>query len=126
VNVIGRESPLTVRNSRLGPYVLLTLDGEIDLTSAARLGSELSAAISAATEAVVVDLTGVGFCDSAGLNTLARAAREARTGQIRLVLVGLRGRVATVFRITRLDQFIPVHDDLAAAMRALDQDDPVG
>ena len=60
----------------------MSVAGEIDLYTAPRLHSELMTALSAATPGaplhLVVDMTGVEFCDSTGMNVLLAAHRRAR------------------------------------------------
>ena len=62
-----------------GDHTIVTLAGEIDLYTAPRLQSELGAALRSADPAlVVVDMSGVEFCDSTGMNVLLAAHRQAR------------------------------------------------
>jgi anti-sigma B factor antagonist len=110
---------LSVQTSGLGAYTVVTLAGEIDVTNSPRLLTDLTTAISAAADTVIIDLSQVRFCDSSGLNGFVIAARVARDRQLGLCLVGLRDRVANVFRITRLDELLPIHKDLYSALNAL-------
>ena len=69
-----------------GDHTIVTLAGEIDLYTAPRLQTELVAAMrSADTALVVVDMSGVEFCDSTGMNVLLAAHRRAceRGGDLR-------------------------------------------
>jgi anti-sigma B factor antagonist len=52
---------------------VLQLDGEIDMSTAEELRTALEKALSA-DPTVVVDMTGVTFCDAAGLRVLLQAA----------------------------------------------------
>jgi anti-sigma B factor antagonist len=54
----------------------LTVSGDIDLASIAVLRDVLYAAIQTYTNDVVVDLSGVTFCDSVGLCELLAARRQ--------------------------------------------------
>ncbi|WP_344835819.1 STAS domain-containing protein [Actinocorallia longicatena] len=110
---------LSIRDRRLGGCHLVVLDGEIDLGSAPVLRSRLSATIALAEEPVLLDVSGVGFCDAAGLNVFAVAIKDAAARPVPLHLVGLRGRLANVFTLTGLDQALPAHPDLRRALRAL-------
>ena len=56
---------------------LVTVVGEVDLASAERLRDELETALHDA-RTVVVDVGGMSFIDSSGLNALVHAYRTAR------------------------------------------------
>jgi anti-sigma B factor antagonist len=73
--------------SRLGGADLVRLAGEIDMANAPAIGQEI-AARTAASSAVLIDLTAVSFLDSAGvrlLDTVVGALGERRT-PVRLVV----------------------------------------
>jgi anti-sigma B factor antagonist len=73
--------------SRLGGADLVRLAGEIDMSNAPAIGVQV-ARQTAASSAVLIDLTAVSFLDSAGvrlLDTLVGALGERRT-PVRLVV----------------------------------------
>jgi anti-anti-sigma factor len=76
--------------------------GEIDLTSAGDFGQALSAALDHGSSELVIDLSGVTFIDSSGLNELVRANRP----EVRMVVVGAPEAVARVIRLVGLDTII--------------------
>ncbi|MGW6864814.1 STAS domain-containing protein [Streptomyces sp. NPDC054901] len=57
--------------------VVVQVAGEMDLDHARHLRAELEAALGRAREEVVVDLSGLAFCDSSGLNALLAARLQA-------------------------------------------------
>jgi anti-anti-sigma factor len=65
---------------------------------------------------IVVDMSRTRFCDSAGLNALVGAARQARAdgGEVRLVVVG--EAVARIVALTGVDRVIPVYASLEDAL----------
>ncbi|MFF9640924.1 STAS domain-containing protein [Kitasatospora aureofaciens] len=71
------SSPLSLTEERRADgRSTLVAEGEIDMTNAADLAAALDAALGAITTPVLVDLTRVGYLDSAGLSVLlARAER---------------------------------------------------
>ncbi len=101
-------------------HMLAVLSGEIDFSTHARLEDELGTALSTTTSALIIDLSEVAFCDSSGLNTLARLQREARARGVSIILVGLQGRVAHVLAMTRLDSVFYRQPDLQTAIRWLE------
>ena len=73
---VGRGSPLEVTISGDLTGVTLHVHGEIDLSSIPVLERCLEAAIEEHTGVVVVDLAGVTFLDSSGLQALVNAYRQ--------------------------------------------------
>lgn len=95
---------------------VLTVSGEIDLATAPRLREHLVRLVTEhAGRPVVVDLSGVTFCDSLGVGVLVGAQRRARAlqGEVRLVVPG--GRVADGFALVGLDAVLPQFADVDAA-----------
>ncbi len=95
---------------------VLAVGGEIDLATAPRLREHVVRLVTEhAGRPVVVDLTGVTFCDSLGLGVLVGAQRRARSlgGELRLVVPG--GRLADGFALAGLDAVLPTFADVDAA-----------
>lgn len=92
--------------------------GEIDAATAPALREALIVAAELCGK-VVVDLSGVTFLDSTGLGVLVGAVKT-RSGHGSMCLAGPTGLVAKVLSVTRLDQVIPIHADVAAAVSASD------
>jgi anti-sigma B factor antagonist len=94
---------------------VLALSGEIDLYTAPRLQAELAAALAEHNPArIVVDMSGVEFCDSTGMNVLLAALRHASERGGELSLAAPRAAVRKVLQVTGLEGVFTVHDDLAA------------
>jgi anti-anti-sigma factor len=93
--------------------------GELDHHSAPTLSDTLHACVDEGRARIVVDCTGLEFCDSTGLNVLlaARLAAEAAGGRVHLA--GMRPIVARVLEITGADAVFPVHDTVDDALAAL-------
>lgn len=100
---------------------VVTAPEEIDLANAAGLKAALfEAALLETAEPgramVVVDMSRTRFCDSAGLNALVGAARQARAdgGEVRLVVVG--EAVARIVALTGVDRVMPIYASLEDAL----------
>lgn len=99
-----------------GDHTVLALAGEIDLYTAPRLQSELAAALSGSGPArLVVDMSGVEFCDSTGMNVLLAAHRHARERGGDLELAAPRAAVRKILQVTGLESVFTVHDEPAVA-----------
>jgi anti-sigma B factor antagonist len=66
-----------------GAYVI-TVTGEVDLSTADNLETELTRANASDAAKVIVDLSGVSFIDSRGLRVLLMAEMASRTDSRRL------------------------------------------
>lgn len=95
---------------------VVSATGEVDVFTAPVLDDALSGAVAGGATSIVVDLSGVDFLDSTGLSVLVKALKRVRDADGSLDVVVTAERVAKVFRITGLDQVIPVHASLADAL----------
>ena len=106
---------LKVSSRSQGDHTVVAVSGEIDLYTAPRLQGELATAVTGAGPArVVVDMAGVDFCDSTGMNVLLAALRRARERGGDLVLAGPRPAVRKILQVTGLESVFTVLDDPAA------------
>lgn len=96
-------------------YRVLALAGEIDMHTAPALRDQIFALIEEDRLPLVVDLTGISFCDSAGVNIAAAATKHAACHGVVLAVVGLRPRVDKIFRMTGMDRLIPTYATLPEA-----------
>lgn len=114
--VPGADSErFTVAVQTVDGAVVLELAGELDHDTAQPLREALDAAVVRGGR-LLVDLTGLGFCDSTGLNVLLQSRLTAVEAGGSVELAGLRGSVARMFRITGADGVFPVYADVAEAL----------
>ncbi|WAX79675.1 STAS domain-containing protein [Streptomyces sp. KMM 9044] len=99
-----------------GPSVVVAPAGELDHHTADLLREPLEKCLAKGFKRLVIDCSGLGFCDSTGLNVLlgARLKAEAAGGGVHLA--GMQSVVARVFEITGADAVFTVHDSLEAAL----------
>jgi anti-sigma B factor antagonist len=83
---------------------VLTVRGELDISTAARLQQELGGLLDAGTERVAVDLSGVVFMDSSALSALVAARERAVLHSQQLTLSNPSPACAKVLGITGLDR----------------------
>jgi anti-sigma B factor antagonist len=107
---------LKVSSRNEGDHVIVALSGEIDLYTAPRLQSQLAAALKADHPVrLVVDMSGVDFCDSTGMNVLLAAQRTAREQGGNVELSGPRPAVRKILQVTGLESVFTVVEDQATA-----------
>ncbi|KOU39235.1 STAS domain-containing protein [Streptomyces sp. WM6378] len=79
---------LRVDEAEQGTWTVLRVSGELDLVTAPRLRRQVHEAVAEGRRDVVLDLSGVQFCDSSGVGVLIAARRLLRScqGRLRLIL----------------------------------------
>jgi anti-anti-sigma factor len=95
------------------------LAGEVDAANARPLGVELRAPLTNRSAGLIVDLTGLRYLDSAGINLLFALGDELRARQQTLrVVVSETTPVARMLAITGFDRTHPTHDTVGDALVA--------
>ena len=108
--------PFEIGSSQTGDTVIVSVGGEIDMTT----GPELVGAVELVPDAakqVVLDLGEVTFLDSSALNALIQCQRALLERKIEFRIAGPKDRaVRRVFEITRLTEPLNVVDSLEDAL----------
>ncbi|WP_165978210.1 STAS domain-containing protein [Actinomadura darangshiensis] len=112
--------------------MLIALAGEIDASNSGWLTAQLTTTITGVSagnaaagydrgelSGVILDLTGIRFCDASGIAALVKAFRHAQDRRLGLELTGAHGRVARVLQITKVDEALTLHPRLEGALAAL-------
>jgi anti-sigma B factor antagonist len=89
---------------------VVSVTGELDIATAEQAYTFISDVIDAwepGPAPVSIDLSGLTFCDAAGLGVLARIARHARQAGRQLRLTAARPSLLKIMRITGLDRAFP-------------------
>jgi anti-sigma B factor antagonist len=114
---------MTIRARREPGYVVVTVVGEVDIATVARLRERLSA-LTVSGVPLVADLDQVSFIDATGLGALAGAARDAAAQGASMYVVCSRAQTRRLFRVTGLDRQIPLARDLAEVLDTLKTEEP--
>jgi anti-anti-sigma factor len=88
----------------------VTLAGELDLDTASYVHEAVTACLREQPTSLCLDLTGVSFCDCAGLSTLLRARTSALRAGVDLVLEGVGSQLARLLSLTGSDDLFAVSD----------------
>lgn len=104
-----------------GVVTVVTVAGDVDLTSAGALHDGLDTQFQLGSRHVVVDLDGVTFLDSTGLGVLVALLRAVRADSGDARFVCSSPRILRLFAITSLDAVFEVRDTVAAAVEELSQ-----
>ncbi|MFJ9040771.1 STAS domain-containing protein [Streptomyces sp. NPDC102406] len=100
---------------------LITLTGDLDYATAPELLATVTGLATAPGTTVTLDLSGVRFFDSGGINVLLRARTALQERGAELAVRRLSPVVERIFRITGLDTVLP-----GVPAAAGDHEDPVG
>jgi anti-anti-sigma factor len=92
-----------------GRHVVVTLPTEIDTVNSADVLALLSEAAGQGAEVITGDLSGTAFCDSAGVQAIARGYEQAAANGTELRLAVGDSPVARILQLAGLDQVIPVY-----------------
>jgi anti-sigma B factor antagonist len=106
-----RHVELKVTSRSQGDHTVISVTGEIDLYTAPKLQAELVAVLSGSPARLIVDMSGVEFCDSTGINVLLAAHRQARERGGELQLAGPGSATRKVLQVTGLESVFTVLDD---------------
>jgi anti-sigma B factor antagonist len=115
VSVLAR-----ITDEHHGDVPVVAIAGEIDASNSGEIADRLRSALSNRSEALVVDLGGTTYIDSAGLNILFELAVALRERQQQLhLIVGPSSPIARMVAIVGLDATVPTHPTRAAALDAV-------
>lgn len=117
-------TPLEVERSRSDGYVLLTVEGELDIATAPRMIAALNEVLADMDVPLVVDLSDVVFMDSTGLALLMNARRRAMRNGQGFAIVCPDGPISRLFEIADMVESLRVRPDKDSARLAASR--PVG
>ena len=113
--------PLSVRIDRDASHPVVSLAGELDLSTIPQLERQLIQQARSRPR-MVVDMKALTFIDSSGIALLLRAHRATEDGIQTVVAEG--SQVERVLRLAGIDQVLPMFGDREPAIAAVDRTGP--
>jgi len=101
-----------------GLLIITPTGPRLDANYASTCKGRMVDRINAGHRSIIIDLSRVEFMDSSGLNAIV-SSRSALGGEGEMALCGLQKPVASIFRLTKLDQVFSIYDDQKEAIGAL-------
>jgi anti-sigma B factor antagonist len=98
----------------VGPHAVVATPAEIDAVNADKTRQGLLSAVSLGAAVVVVDMSGTTFCDSAGVQAIIAASRQAAADGTELRLVATT--VLRILTIVGVGQLVPIYPTLETAL----------
>jgi anti-sigma B factor antagonist len=102
------ENEFRVEVRRTDRETVVTVSGELDLTSSAALEEALEQLGGSEPPSVILDLTDVDFMDSAGLAVVVRAHQRAESAGTPFALVSASAQVRRLLSVTGMDERMTV------------------
>jgi anti-sigma B factor antagonist len=110
---------IELRTAALAGTTGIAVRGEIDLSTAPLVEERLDAAIRDSAGPFVLDLSGVAFLDSSGVNVLLRARALLGRAERALLVVCPAGQVRRVLELAGIDDLFLLYASREEAARAL-------
>jgi anti-anti-sigma factor len=98
---------------------IVSMPAELDLTTSDGVAALGCAAVARLARLVLLDLTGVSFCDARGLSAFVKIANQADAAGCGFGLLAPRPQVAKILRISGLDSRMPVFATTGDALALL-------
>ncbi len=99
--------------------VVLAVSGELDVATAPMLRVHIRFALGGRPASLVLDLSGLRFCDAAGLSALAMARNASMRDGVSLALAAVPRPVTRLLKVTGMDRILDVYPSVAAATTQL-------
>jgi len=99
---------IDVRHTDAG-HAVIAISGELDPANAPRLRDQGLSLLTGSPLHLLLDMSGVEFCDSSGLSVVIVLWKQAHAGGGSLTLAAVPDRLTRLLRMTATDTLIPVH-----------------
>ena len=107
---------MNLRSENRGSCLVISVDADrIDAATAVQFKDDMRRVITDAAERVLLDMSPVDSIDSSGLGAIVSVMKYLGADR-RLELASLSPKVQTVFRLTRMDAVITIHESLDGAL----------
>ncbi len=111
-------APFKVHSEQEDGVFVVTVEGELDMNTAADLERELEGPAKTAKAPLLIDLSRCEFIDSTGIALIVRSWQELGSNG-RFAICGLSAQVKRVLDITGLEETIPTHPSRGEALARL-------
>ncbi|MGY8753840.1 MAG: STAS domain-containing protein [Phycisphaerales bacterium] len=102
------DTSLQINIETIGETIVVTPNGDIDLSKSTELRAKLQPLLSQQPEKLIVDLNAVPYMDSSGLATLIEALQITRQQGKTFVLCDLSEGVQSIIALSRLDAIFDI------------------
>jgi len=110
---------MNIEEQHVGKAVVLSINGRLDHEGCQIFDRKVSALVAAGEKFLVVDFQNVDFLASMGIRALIKPYQALAPQGGKVVVVNVCDSVRTVFGIAGIEQAIPIHDSVDAAVASL-------
>ncbi|GAA1759196.1 STAS domain-containing protein [Luedemannella helvata] len=110
---------LTIGVDERDNVAVVSVDGELDLATAPELAAAIDGQVAEGRVYVVLDLTALSFCDSAGLRVFVRYRRQLEEAGGRFVVAAPSPMVRRVLEISGLAEMFGSYATVDEAVEAV-------
>jgi anti-sigma B factor antagonist len=108
---------MNITTSHIGPVAVLRVnEPRLTYPILSDFATSATNLIGGGEKRIVIDITGVGYVDSAAIGCLMDLYRQATAAGGALKLAGVQKRVETMLTMTGAHNFLEVHADQASAL----------
>ncbi|KJK40666.1 anti-anti-sigma factor [Streptomyces variegatus] len=108
-------NPISIRQSDTATGPVLHVAGDLDFDQAPVLHSRLDRLPLSPGQCLVLDLSGLEFCDSSGITALLAARQHALTTDADVVLAAVPANLLRVLTLVGLDRVFTLRPESSAA-----------
>ncbi|MBD0694747.1 STAS domain-containing protein [Streptomyces sp. CBMA123] len=109
--------PLRITTTTIpGKARILRLDGEVDQHRRLQLREALAQGVKVGPPRLVVDLSGLTFCDSTGLNALLQTRLDADAAGVLLLLAAPTAQLLRLLDVTGAQELFTIRPSVPAAL----------
>lgn len=102
--------------SAQGNIAIIEMSGELNSIADESMTSAYDKAVAFATAKIVLNFANVDYINSTGIALIVGTVSKARKDGKELSATGLTDHYKEIFEITRLAEFITIHQDLPTAL----------
>lgn len=101
-------SSMEITKSKEDEFLIITLEGDLDASSAILLDTELAQSLQKNEKKILIDAQDLNYISSAGLGVFMSYMKDFEEAKIQLVIYNLSAKVLKVFEILGLDKLIKI------------------
>lgn len=107
----SQQTVLNVDYSRVGDYLVIELEGEVDVYTAGKLRDAIKEKVEEGEYRIAVNLSRVAFLDSTGLGVLVGGRKRLNPHGGELSIICDNDKILRIFRITGLERIFAIYSD---------------
>ena len=112
----GTTVEITLSHRRTDGWDIVEVHGDVDLATAPALRDQLDDLLTNGSRRILVNLEGVSFMDSSGLNAIVAAMRGVREVDGEIAVVCTNETILKILAITGIDRLLTVHPTVERAL----------